>query len=382
MNIKLRKPRAGSASARVGATAAAARWEAIKHPRGPGGRFRDAPDAEKPAASTAPRAPAQRKPTVGETALKTSGVGRDDEISVLSKRVRAYANAKTVGDFVDSHPKGKAYALRKLAADHKKGVIAFKGKAEVPAPAPAKPASEPKPAASTRKDGSWAGTSTRRDISGDEVVITPEALQQGLFRTEADFRKASEALLAGMPKGERLTIAWVSGSKNSLGLVASNEKGTIKISRGFVKNETGWTARHRLFQLPKKYQGSGSARAMLRSSVEQYDAMGVTRIETHANINVGGYAWSRLGFAPDNPAAIRQALEKAAGRAPRSAKGKAVKQILATSSDDDLMFNLSRATGPDGERLGRKILGPKTEWDGHLDLKNARHRERLNESFG
>ncbi len=301
---------------------------------------------------------------------------------MLSSRVRAYANAKTVGDFVDNHPQGRAYALRKLAADHKKGVIGFKGKAEAPAAAPAKPASEAKPAAVARQDGYWVGTSTRRDISGDKMVITPEALQQGLFRTEADFRKASEALLAGMPKGERLTIAWVSGSKNSLGLVASNESGTVKISRGFVKNETGWTARHRLFELPKKYQGSGAAKAMLRSSVEQYDAMGVTKIETHANINVGGYAWARLGFAADNPAEIRQKVERAIKRAPRSPKAIAARRVLDASSDDDLMYNLANAQGADGERLGRQILGPRTSWDGHLDLKNARHRERLNRSFG
>ncbi|KMO18900.1 hypothetical protein [Methylobacterium indicum] len=380
MNIKLRKPRAGSASARVGATAAAARWEAIKHPRGPGGRFRETADAEKPATTTT-RAPAQRKPTVGETALKTSGVGRDDEISVLSSRVRAYANSKTVGDFVDSHPKGRAYALRKLAADHKKGVIGFKGKAEAPAAGPANPASEPRPAAFARKDGAWNGAAARRDISGDEVVISPQATRAGLMKSEAEFRQASEAMLAGIPKQERLRVVWAEGAKGSLIMTAANDKGTVRITRNFYPSENGWTVRHTMFALPKKYQGGGNARAMLRSSVEQYDRMGVARIEAHANINVGGYAWARLGFAADSPAEIRQAIGKAVGKAPRSAKGRVAKEIMATSSDDDLMFNLARATGPDGERLGRRLLGPKASWSGHLDLKNARHRERLNESF-
>ena len=366
--FKARKPRARP---EVGATAAAQRWNELAHPRGSRGRFRGTGASDKPAADEMP--PSPRK-TVGEAALKSSGVGRDDEIQVLSSRVRAYANARTVGDFVDNHPQGRAYALRKLAADHAKGGIGFKSKAQT-AQSAAQAPTEP-------KANAWSGKSTRRDISGDEFYVEPEAIQQGLFKNEAEFRQASEFMLAGMPKDEKLKITWVRGVKNSLAMVAANEKNTVRISRSFVKNESGWTARHLLFEIPKKYQGTGSAKSMLRSSVEQYDRMGVTRIETHANINVGGYAWARLGFSADNPTEIRQKVERAIRRAPRSPKAIAAKRALETSSDDDLMYNLANAQGADGERLGRQILGPRTSWDAHLDLKNARHRERLNRSFG
>lgn len=130
-----------------------AAFNELLHPRGEGGKFAPkgsgaAPKATKAATSTAkPKASAKAsKPTKGEAALKTVGVSHTDEIHVLSKRVKAYAGAKTVQDFVDNHPKGKAYALRKLAADHQKGVIGFKAAgsaAAVPAPAP-RPAAAPK----------------------------------------------------------------------------------------------------------------------------------------------------------------------------------------------------------------------------------------------
>lgn len=120
-----------SAGTRMGAGVSSAVRKAFEerlHPRGARGRFASSGKADEPAgAGRASAKPAARKPTVGETALKTSGVSASDEISVLSKRVRAYNGFKTVSEFVDAHPKGRAYALRKLAADHKKGVIGFKG---------------------------------------------------------------------------------------------------------------------------------------------------------------------------------------------------------------------------------------------------------------
>jgi phage-related protein (TIGR01555 family) len=107
-----------------------AAFNELLHPRGPDGKWASkgkaaAKGSAKPAAKVKSAA-GEEKLTKGAAALKTAGVSHDDEIAVLSKRVKAYAGAKTVRDFVDNHPKGKAYALRKLAADHQKGVIGFK----------------------------------------------------------------------------------------------------------------------------------------------------------------------------------------------------------------------------------------------------------------
>jgi hypothetical protein len=43
---------------------------------------------------------------------------------------------------------------------------------------------------------------------------------------------------------------------------------------------------------------AGLGKQLFRGSVEEYERLGVERISTHANIDVGGYAWGRYGFAP------------------------------------------------------------------------------------
>lgn len=125
------KGKAGPLAATGVSSAVRKAFNEMLHPRGPRGRFRDKPGAgnDAPKAPRKPRTAAPKKALVGETALKTSGVSADDTIEVLSKRVRAYQGKATVREFVETHPKGRAYALRKLAADQKKGVIGFKGAA-------------------------------------------------------------------------------------------------------------------------------------------------------------------------------------------------------------------------------------------------------------
>ncbi|GAB6842363.1 hypothetical protein HNR00_003571 [Methylorubrum rhodinum] len=384
------KGKAGPLAATGVSSAVRKAFNEMLHPRGPRGQFKDKPGAgnDAPKAPRKPRAAAPKKALAGETALKTSGVSADDTIEVLSKRVRAYQGKATVQEFVETHPKGRAYALRKLAADQKKGVIGFKGAeqaaASPPSPAASRPESPPPPRPSVPKSssGGWAGAAAQRDISGDTVTIGDRTLDQGLFRDEAQLREATSSFLSGVPKEEKLSVIWAPGARpNSLVMVASNAKGTAKVTRNFIREGNTWVVRHTYFELPKKYQGGGNAKTMLRSSVEAYDRIGVARIDAHANLNVGGYAWARLGFAPDRPTVVREALEMAVRRAPRTPHAQATRVILDTSSDDDLMHNLARARGADGEPLGRKILGPKADWDGHLDLKNARHRERLNGNF-
>lgn len=114
-------------------------FEEALHPRGPGGKFADKGGSGKPSGrrSSGGTAPAKgnsaaakpAKETAGQAALKTSGVSGNDRIEVLSSRVRKYAGFTTVEEFVSKHPKGRAYALRVLAADHKAGRIGFKGAA-------------------------------------------------------------------------------------------------------------------------------------------------------------------------------------------------------------------------------------------------------------
>ena len=50
------------------------------------------------------------------------------------------------------------------------------------------------------------------------------------------------------------------------------------------------------FVLPPEYQGKGTAAKITRELEDLYREWGLERVTVHANIDVGGYAWARLGF--------------------------------------------------------------------------------------
>src|SRR5689334_869735 len=43
----------------------------------------------------------------------------------------------------------------------------------------------------------------------------------------------------------------------------------------------------------------GFAKAVPRAQFDEYERLGVSFVTVHANIDVGGYAWARFGFTPD-----------------------------------------------------------------------------------
>lgn len=101
------------------------KFEESKHRRQQG-RFAEKPGSEK----AKPKAEGH----------KTSGVGPDDEITILAKSnpkkagsnahtsFSQYKEGMTVQQYVDGHHQGKKEALSNLAYDQKKGYIAFKDK--------------------------------------------------------------------------------------------------------------------------------------------------------------------------------------------------------------------------------------------------------------
>ena len=46
-------------------------------------------------------------------------------------------------------------------------------------------------------------------------------------------------------------------------------------------------------------QGGGIGKELLRSNVALYQQMGLDKVKVHANIDVGGYAWAKYGYVPD-----------------------------------------------------------------------------------
>ena len=112
---------------------------------------------------------------------------------------------------------------------------------------------------------------------------------------------------------------------------------------------------------------------MLGSQIPLYQQMGRTQVNVHANIDVGGYAWGRYGFVPNQPDwdHLRQrassALDGVRGQLP--AEDYNVVSAALASKDPKSMWkavdNRSPIQYEDGttQPLGKHLfLGSKLAW--------------------
>jgi hypothetical protein len=118
-------------------------------------------------------------------------------------------------------------------------------------------------------------------------------------------REKTEALLGGTSD---IMAEAVGGTDPVVSLRLSLEKFTVKldvvhgsesaahIQRVFERDGDVLRAEHEYFTLPLARQGEGVATKMLVDSVALYERMGVDEVRLQANLNVGGYAWGKLGF--------------------------------------------------------------------------------------
>ncbi|KMO11979.1 hypothetical protein SQ03_25650 [Methylobacterium platani JCM 14648] len=232
---------------------------------------------------------------------------------------------------------------------------------------------------------SWQGRAAARDLSLDSLQIDPLVFGRGLLTDEEHARRVSSALLAGAPDEEPLRVIWNHDADDgAIVIVATNCRETqdaVEIERRFSQRGDGaWDVEHAYFAISSRYQGGGGARRMLRASLEVYDRLDIVRIDVHANLTVGGYAWARLGFVVNDARHVRAALAAAFSDEPASPLLGAAQRAACASSDEDLMYNLASLTGADGTPHGKRLLAG-SGWYGHLDLTNPRHRERLARSF-
>jgi GNAT superfamily N-acetyltransferase len=60
------------------------------------------------------------------------------------------------------------------------------------------------------------------------------------------------------------------------------------------------TAKHNLFQLEDSATGSNIGKDILAGQMRMYNRLGIKEVHLSANIDVGGYAWAKYGFAPSS----------------------------------------------------------------------------------
>lgn len=119
--------------------------------------------------------------------------------------------------------------------------------------------------------------------------------------------------------------------------------------------------------------GVGGAREGLKQEVAAYKALGVDRVALHANIEIGAYAWARMGFVPGQKSwdVLRKKLS---GKVRDARYGKLNKAL--SSSDPKGIWAVADA------RLGSVNVGKgllKDEhWFGSLPLNDAQAMNRFN----
>jgi hypothetical protein len=347
-------PRRRSSKGRSGRSGG--RFDQAKHPRGRAGNRGQF--ASKPAAddSASPR----------PDDLKERNVGRGDQIVDL--RDGGQRDLGTVGAYIDRHPGGSAAAIDRLRREHARGRIGFRAAAAERPRDPAVKSAVPLP---------WAGTAQPRDLTNDALHVDAEVYRSGLVHDEADLRRTTAALTAGIPANERIDVTW-NVQVGAMVMHARNDRG-VELRRDFYHDGDGWTVEHVAFELPIDYRGTGNARLMMRASVEEYDRLGVSRIETEAGGQDGGYVWARAGFVASNELTVRQYLMRGAVGLD-AADFEAVSRVLTGAGPGAMMSDLAALSVPSNTHLGRDFLRG-TQWHGHIDLTDSAHRARLIQYF-
>lgn len=165
----------------------------------------------------------------------------------------------------------------------------------------------------TIKDGGGS-----RDADPLEVV---KAVQSVLNMHPADYRDAMLNKVDGVGKDTKLTFNITvdkeygkttifatldDGANTSVGEVAGFQmiRRFTVVEKGFVNKNTGEVGDGKIvisndmFKLAERDQSQGFGKQITSNLIDVADHIGASKIEMEANINIGGYAWARYGFAP------------------------------------------------------------------------------------
>ncbi|MBD5319377.1 MAG: hypothetical protein HDS07_00540 [Bacteroides sp.] len=145
------------------------------------------------------------------------------------------------------------------------------------------------------------------------------------------------------------------------GFTFSLEADGIDIRREFRLRKGELTVYHSRFELAQSLQGKGISKAVFRELYKEYERMGVKRITVHANLDIGGYTWSRYGFcAVDMKAAINAVPYDS----------EAIKIIREYYKKNDLSEDKPFPMNLISDQLGKDAL-LHSSWEGVLNLQDS-----------
>lgn len=236
------------------------------------------------------------------------------------------------------------------------------------------------------------GTKVGHKKDGGEIVLTPikvpDKLMRAVLNQNAPADIASQ-MVEDIPGDVEVTWRGVS-MRDRMSRKTAPDAIQIRISRddGLIMGRTfdretdgSLTVHHDMFNVPAAAQGKGLATDVLRDSYETYRQLGVDKVKTLANLDVGGYTWAKFGFKADQPHVLAETLDTAMGRdnlkSLTPAERRDMQAVIDTHrTDPKLPWYVANAVTPSGRKVGKELLLNQS-WLGTLDMRDSESTNKL-----
>lgn len=214
---------------------------------------------------------------------------------------------------------------------------------------------------------------------------TPGAAEAGKFfgTTQEDAARIAQNLLGeagpllkeeGRQSGALLSLKMGGGAGRATFSVTGDG---FLMEREFIRRGGELQVENKLLSLHPSMQGKGYGSKILRAQLQEYKRLGVTRMNVTANIDVGGYTWAKMGYAPKSVPEFRAAVMEVVDAKVSSGVLSADDRALVVKALKDgagnpkrLPAGIAKLTNAEGKQIGKEaLLG--SYWEGYLDLTDA-----------
>jgi GNAT superfamily N-acetyltransferase len=102
--------------------------------------------------------------------------------------------------------------------------------------------------------------------------------------------------IAKILPGSRVQVSTRKDGSTDIDIEGNKQDKDGRLVPKVLVNVNGAYAHLGVLALPEADQGKGTGRAIMRTLVDHFDQAGVTSVNLHAAMTMGGYVWPRLGF--------------------------------------------------------------------------------------
>lgn len=172
------------------------------------------------------------------------------------------------------------------------------------------------------------------------------------------------------PKNASVTIRMTGDQRWNIEMQGRNDNGSFRQTRDFDLRDG--SVSHSYWQIDESLQNAGLGKEIFKNQLDLYDHLGIKKINIHANISVGGYAWARYGFVPNQYSwdSLRGTLTRRLDTVISDPAVRAKAKVILNMSDPKGIWLLAGMNDKVGDTtVGKKLL-LHTDWSGSIDLTN------------